>query len=153
MVFPRKRTSGSGTSSRCNSRILTSASNAMLGFCGLPVPSFFMTSGTRHVLDGYEPPRARAFDRGQVYPQLLRSTPGGVCGLRILCSVSLSDLTGLIGDLSSNLLSLLGGLPCGVLGLPRYLTGLIGGLPCNLLGLPSSLPRGVLQALHGLPCL
>src|SRR5918997_1177785 len=144
MVFPRKRTSGSGTSSRCNSRILTSASNAMLGFCGLPVPSFFMTSGTRHVLDGYEPPRARAFDRGQVYPQLLRSTPGGVCGLRLLCSVSLSDLIGLIGDLSGNLLSLLGCLPCGVLGLTGYLSCLVGGLPCSLLGLACCLSCGVL---------
>src|SRR5215210_951261 len=153
MVFPRKRTSGSGTSSKRNSSILTSASKAMSGFCGLPVPSFFMTSGTRHVLDGYEPPRARAFDRGQVYPQLLRSTPGGVCGLRLLCSVSLSDLSCLIGDLPGNLLSLLGCLPCSVLGLTRYLSCLIGGLPCNLLGLSSSLPRSVLHALHGLPCL
>src|SRR5215210_9192895 len=122
MVFPRKRTSGSGTTSKCNSRILTSASNAMSGFCGLPVPSFFMTSGTRHVLDGYEPPRARAFDRRKVYPQLLRFAPGGVCGPRLLCSISLSDLPSLVGDLPGSVLRLLGGLSRSFLCLACYLS-------------------------------
>ena len=119
----------------------------MSGFCGLPVPSFFMTSGTRHVLDGYEPPRARAFDRGEVY----RPTSPLYVWRRLWPSAPLlrlpSDLSGLIGDLPSSVLHLLCCLACGVLGLTRYLSGLVGGLACNLLGLSSSLPRGVLHAL------
>src|SRR5918995_1348181 len=134
-VFPRKHTSGSGTSSKRSSRILTSASSAMSGFCGLPVPSFFMASGAHHVVDGYEPPRARAFDRGEVYPQLLRSTPGGVCGPRLLAALLLASsgllgrlphgLLSLLGCLSGGVLSLLGGASGNVLGLARHLAGLI----------------------------
>src|SRR3712207_1391230 len=111
-VLPWKHTSGSGTSSKCSSRILTSASNAISGFCGLPVPSFFMVSGANHVVDGYEPPGARAFDRREVYPQLLRSTPSGVCCPRLLGATS-----GLLGCLPHSLLSLLGRLSGGVLSL------------------------------------
>src|SRR5829696_5804594 len=103
-VFPRKHTSGSGTSSKRSSRILTSASSAMSGFRGLPVPSFFMASGARHVLDGYEPPGARASDCGEVYPQLLRFAPGGVCDPRPLGSVSPSGLLPLLGRLSGGVL-------------------------------------------------
>src|SRR5918995_1198962 len=139
-VFPWKRTSGSGTSSKCSSRILTSASSAMSGFCGLPVPSFFMALGVHHVADGYEPPRARAFDRGEVYPQLLRSTPGSVCSPRLLGSSGLLSrlphgLLSLLGYLTGCVLSLLGRSSGGVLGLARHLAGLIGYLPRCLLGL------------------
>ena len=117
----------------------------MSGFWGLPVPSFFMASGTRHVLDGYEPPRARALDRGEVYAQLLRSTPGGVCGPRLLCSVSPGGLPGLIGDLP--------GLSCACCGLPGLRPP---GLPASwaCLACPSAgLPRRVLHALGDLPYL
>src|SRR5829696_6048476 len=131
LVFPSKRTSGSGTSSKCSSRILTSASSAMSGFCGLPVPSFFMALGAHHVPDSYEPPRARAFYRGEVYPQLPRSTPGGVCGPRLLGSASLlaagqaaygllglaRHLAGLIRDLAGGVLDLLGCSSSGILSL------------------------------------
>src|SRR5829696_7700040 len=145
-VFPRKHTSGSGTSSKRSSRILTSASSAMSGFCGLPVPSFFMASGAHHVVDGYEPPRARAFDRGEVYPQLLRSTPGGVCGPRLLSALLLAS-SGLLGRLPHGLLSLLGCLSGGVLSLARYLSDLIGGLSRCLLCLARHLTGGVLGLL------
>src|ERR671910_3525965 len=139
-VFPWKRTSGSGTSSKCSSCILTSASSAMSGFCGLPVPSFFMALGAHHVPNGYEPPRARAFDRGEVYPQLLRSTPGGVCSPRLLGSSGLlgrlpHGLLSLLGCLAGGLLSLLGRSSGGILGLARHLACLIGYLPRCLLGL------------------
>src|SRR5918993_1698545 len=139
-VFPRKRTSGSGTFSKCNSRILTSASSAISGFCGLPVPSFFMASGTRHILEGYEPPRARAFDCREVYAELLRFTPGGVRGLRLIASGSASGILGLLGSTSGSVLSLV-----------RYLPGLVGGLPSGLLDLSRCLLSRVLYALRGLP--
>src|SRR5215212_5202220 len=125
-VFPRKRTFGSGTSSKCSSRILTSASSAMSGCSGLPVPSFFIASGANHVIDGYEPPRARASDRGEVYPQLLSFTPGGVCGPRFLGSVSPGGLPPLLGCLACHLLALLGRLACRVLHALRYLPDLVG---------------------------
>src|ERR687897_908462 len=145
-VFPRKRTSGSGTFSKCSSRILTSASSAMSGFCGLPVPSFFIASGTRHILEGYKPPRTRALNLGEVHAHLLGFTPGGVCGLRLLGSLPSDGALGLLGSL----LSLLGYSSCGVLSLARHLTGLVGGLSRDLLGLPGSLSSGVLRSLHGL---
>jgi len=112
-----------------------------------------MASGTRYVLDGYEPPGACAFDRGQVYPQLLRFTPGGVCGPRLLRSVFLSDLSGLVGDLTCGVLGLLGRSSSRFLSLSRYLSSLIRGLPRNILGLSRCLSRRVLHALHGLPYL
>src|SRR3712207_5536103 len=133
-VFPWKHTSGSGTSSKRSSRILTSASSAMSGFCGLPVPSFFMASGAHHVVDGYEPPRARAFDRGEVYPQLPRSTPGGVSGPGLLAALLLAS-SGLLGRLPRGLLSLLGCLSGCVLSLLGGLTGVILVLARHLAGL------------------
>src|SRR5918994_666110 len=143
-VFPRKRTSGSGTFSKCSSRILTSASSAMSGFCGLPVPSFFIASGTRHILEGYKPPRTRALNLGEVHAHLLGFTPGGVCGLRLLSS------DGVLGLLSS-LLSLLGYSSCGVLSLARHLTDLVCGLSDSLLRLSRCLSGRILHALRGLP--
>jgi hypothetical protein len=99
-----------------------------------------MASGANHVLYGYEPPGARAFERGEVYPQLPRSTPGGVRGPRFLGSVSRGGLPG-------GVLSLLGCPACGFLGLARHLSGLIGGLARYLLGLIGRLAGGVLHAL------
>src|SRR5918993_2332377 len=173
-VFPRKRTSGSGTFSKCNSRILTSASSAISGFCGLPVPSFFMASGTRHILEGYEPPRARAFDCREVYAELLRFTPGGVRGLRLIASGSASGILGLpdlLGDPTERTSALLLA-ACepayGILNAPDGLPGLIGcltgcvlgllggsasgvlGLACYLPGLLGDLSGRVLRSLHGL---
>src|SRR5215212_9637061 len=168
-VFPRKRTFGSGTSSKCSSRILTSASSAMSGCSGLPVPSFFIASGANHVIDGYEPPRARASDRGEVYPQLLSFTPGGVCGPRFLGSVSPGGLPPLLGCLARHLPSLLGRLPhrllallgrlaCRVLHALRYLPDLIGdpaqstsdATALLLLAAAGEPAYGVLDALDGL---
>jgi hypothetical protein len=118
----------------------------MSGFRGLPVPSFFMASGANHVLYGYEPPGARAFERGEVYPQLPRSTPGGGRGPRFLGSVS-RGLLPLLGRLSGGVLGLLGCPACGLLGLARNLAGLIGGLSRYLLGLTGRLAGCVLHAL------
>jgi hypothetical protein len=56
----------------------------------------------------------------------------------------------LIGDLPCCVLSLLGGLACGVLCLARYLSCLVGGLTRSFLGLPGRLPSGVLHALGNL---
>src|SRR5919199_5511658 len=120
-VFPLKSTSGCGVFSKRSSRILTPASIAMSGFCGLPVPSFFNASGSNHVVDGYEPPRARASNRREVYPQLLRLTPGGVCGLRFP-----SCLLSLLGRLPNGVLGLLGRLPGSVLHALRRLPYLVG---------------------------
>src|SRR5215217_5631123 len=153
-VFPRKRTSGSGTSSKCSSRILTSASSAMSGFCGLPVPSFFMASGARHVLDCYEPPVARALDSGEVYAHLLRPASGVVRDPRLLCSFS-------PGGLPYGLLSLLGCLTGGVPSLLGRLPDLIGDsahktsdaallLAALLLAAAGEPAYGVLDALDGL---
>src|SRR5919199_6554063 len=120
-VFPLKSTSGCGVFSKRSSRILTPASIAMSGFCGLPVPSFFNASGSNHVVDGYEPPRARASNRREVYPQLLRLTPGGVCGPR-----HPGCLLSLLGRLPNGVLGLLGGLPRSVLHALRHLPYLVG---------------------------
>src|SRR5215212_6847957 len=141
LVFPSKRTSGSGTSSKCSSRILTSASSAMSGFCGLPVPSFFMASGARHVFDGYEPPVARALDSGEVYAHLLRPAFSGVRDPRLLGSFS-------SGGLPYGLLSLLGRLPGGILGLARHLSGLIRDLTGGVLGLARYLPDLIGDSAH-----
>src|SRR5918994_6098977 len=146
-VFPRKRTSGSGTFSKCSSRILTSASSAMSGFCGLPVPSFFMASGTRHILDGYKPSRTRPLNLGEVHAHLLGFTPGGVCGLRLLDSLSSDGVLGLLGSL----LSLLGYSSCGVLSLACHLSGLVCGLSDSLLRLSRCLSGRILHALRDLP--
>src|SRR5918998_1359415 len=143
LVFPRNRTSGFGALSKDNSRILTSASSEISGFCGSPVPSFFIVSGAHHVLDGYEPPGARALDRREVYAQLFRSTLGGVCGPRLLGFASLRGLPGgvlrILRRVAHRLLGLLGGPFRGVLRLPRDLSGLLG-----------SLAGRVLHALDGL---
>jgi hypothetical protein len=112
-----------------------------------------MTSGANHVLNGYEPTRARASDRGEVYPQLLRFTPGGVCGPR-LPSVSPG---GLLGRLPHSLLALLGRLSRRVLHALRHLSDLVGD-PAQgasdaatlLLAAAGEPAHGVLDALDGL---
>src|SRR5918998_5823529 len=155
LVFPRKRTSGFGALSKDNSRILTSASNEMSGFCGSPVPSFFIASGAHHVLDGYEPPGARALDRREVYAQLFRSTLGGVCGPRLLGFASPRGLPGgvlrILRRVAHRLLGLLGGSSRGVLRLSRDLPGLVGGLSRNLLGLTSDLSYLIGNPAQGTP--
>src|SRR5829696_528007 len=134
MVFPRKFTFGSGTFSKRNSRISTPASIAMSGFRGLPVPSFFIASGTGDVPDGYEPPGASTLDRGEVQTQLLSPASGGVRGPGLLSPVSSGGLLGL---------------PCRVLGLLDGPAGRILGLARHLSGLIRSLARGVLDLLDG----
>src|SRR5829696_7191140 len=150
MVFPRKFTFGSGTFSKRNSRISTPASIAMSGFRGLPVPSFFIASGTGDVPDGYEPPGASTLDRGEVQTQLLRPASGGVRGPGLLGAVSPCSLLGLPGCI----LGLLHGPACHVLSLTSHLSGSLLGLACRLsgsvlrlLGGPTS---GVLHALGNL---
>src|SRR5215218_3011111 len=138
MVFPRKFTFGSGTFSKRNSRISTLASIAMSGFRGLPVPSFFIASGTGDVPDGYEPPGASTLDRGEVQTQLLRPASGGLRGPGLLSPVSPGGLLGLTC-----------GLPGGVLCLSRHLLRLVGHLTGGVLRLLSSLARCVLGPLHG----
>src|SRR5215217_880387 len=150
MVFPRKFTFGSGTFSKRNSRISTPASIAMSGFRGLPVPSFFIASGTGDVPDGYEPPGASTLDRGEVQTQLLRPASGGVRGPGLLSPVSPGGLLGLPCGLPCRVLGLLGGLSGGVLHLSRQLAGLIGGLASHLLSLPDRLSSRVLGLLGGL---
>src|SRR5918998_1697642 len=156
LVFPRKRTSGFGALSKHNSRVLTSASSEMSGFCGSPVPSFFIASGAHHVLDGYEPPGARALDRREVYAQLFRSTLGGVCGPRLLGFASPRGLPGgvlrILHRVANRLLGLLGGSSRGLLRLARDLPGLVGGLSRTLLGLIGGLPRCILGLAGCLPC-
>src|SRR5215217_6531414 len=126
----------------------------MSGFCGLPVPSFFMASGARHVLDGYEPPVARALDSGEVYAHLLRPASGGVRDPRLLGSFS-------PGGLPYGLLSLLGCLTGGVPSLLGRLPDLIGDsahktsdaallLAALLLAAAGEPAYGVLDALDGL---
>src|SRR5215217_1368293 len=150
LVFPRKFTSGSGTFSKRNSRISTLASIAMSGFRGLPVPSFFIASGTGDVPDGYEPSGASTLDRGEVQTQLLRPASGGVRGPGLLSPVSPGGLLGLPCGLPCRVLGLLGGLSSGVLRLSRQLTGLICCLASRLLDLVGRLPGRVLNSLGNL---
>src|SRR5829696_7012967 len=128
MVFPRKFTFGSGTFSKRNSRISTPASIAMSGFRGLPVPSFFIASGTGHVPNGYEPPGASTLDRGEVQTQLLSPASGGVRGPGLLSPG-----------------------PAGrILGLARHLSGLIRSLARGVLDLLDGTTGGVLHTLGNL---
>jgi hypothetical protein len=106
-----------------------------------------MASGTRHILEGYKPSRTRALNLGEVHAHLLGFTPGGVCGLRLLGSLSSDGVLGLLGSL----LSLLGYSSCGVLSLARHLTGLVCGLSDSLLRLSRCLSGRILHALRGLP--
>src|SRR3712207_690 len=142
------------------------AANAMSGLFGLPLPSFFMVSGAHHVLDGYEPAGARALDRGEVYSHLVRLTPGGVGGLRLLGFVSPGGLPGgvlsLLRHVSHGLLGLLSSPSGGVLGLPGHLPDLVGhsskgaaAVPLAIAGEPANgvlhLPRDFPDLIGGLP--
>jgi hypothetical protein len=116
-----------------------------------------MTSGANNVVDGYEPPRARASDCGEVYPQLLRFTPGGVRSPRFRGSASPSSLPSLLCCLPHRLLALLGRLARRVLHALRHLPNLIGDpaqstseAAALLLAAAGEPAYGVLDALDGL---
>ena len=111
----------------------------MSGFRGLPVPSFFIASGTGDVPDGYEPTRARSLDLGEVQAQLLSPAPGGVRGL------------GLIIASPGGLLSLVRGLSGGVLGLARYLARRVLRLLSGPAGRFLRLARNLARLVGGLP--
>jgi hypothetical protein len=101
-----------------------------------------LVRSARHVLDSDAPSGPRTLHLGEIHTQLLGLLPGGIGGVRLLSASTL---------LLCRLLSLLGCLSCGVLGLTRHLPGLIGDLPGYLLGLPRRLTGGVLHALCDLP--
>jgi len=63
-----------------------------------------------------------------------------------------SSVLRLLGGLPRRVLRLLGGPSGGVLGTLRGLTGLVSDLPCSALSLLGGAPGGVLHALGGLPC-
>jgi hypothetical protein len=111
----------------------------------LPVPSFFIASGTSDVPDGYEPPGASTLDRGEVQTQLLRPASSGVRGPGLLGTVSPCSLLGLPGCI----LGLLHGPACRVLSLTSHLSSSVLGLACHLLGLASRLSGSVLGLLGG----
>jgi hypothetical protein len=111
----------------------------------IQVPPLLVRGGD-HIPDRDAPSCSGTLDLGEVYVKLLSLLLGGLGGVRLLLLAS----SGLLGGLSSNLLSLLGSLSSCVLRLARYLSCLIGGLPRDFLSLPGCLSGGVLHALGNL---